>query len=368
MTSPSHFGPLPSAAIRYSDVADIRDWTGVGVGNDDTTAIQAAIDQSKATSASQGRALACIEFPAGEFNIGSLLLDRGVSLRGEGSRATAFKGIAGTTTGHLRVAVAHDGYDYNADGGYPPIVSIEGIGLTGPSKADVGAAAGLLVRNAATNPIATAIILRDFGVRNVALDGLAADAVNGAFVGYLWMRDGWLYNNGRDGLAPNSCTDWRFDTVELGVNTRYGALLSGCTLMQFDKTYAYANGDKGIYNFNSSFNYAQGMIDRNLKGGYYHDAREASRVATITSTAFGLNSRLADDTYSDVIVGASTVRDLRLFDCVLDAPQDGADGASKHNIEFEHASNGADVHSRDNVFLAGTIASANVTNQTGRVH
>lgn len=347
---------------------DFRDWGGVGIGNDDTAELQAAINQSKGSSGSYGRALGVLKLPAGVFNVDALSIDRSIVVKGAGSRATQIQAVAGVTTGIVQIAVAHDGSNYYTSGGLPPIVSLSGIGIRGPSKVDSGGAPGVLIRNAATNPITTQIDFDDVSITNVATDGISADAVNGAFIGWLSMRRGQLYNVGRDGLSTNSCTDWVFDDVEIGVNTRYGTLLSGCAQFRFDKVYTYSNGSVGLYNFNSDFIYDQGMIDRNLGGGYYHDIRDDNYVATITNTAFLLNSGGSPATTSDVKIGAATTQDARIFDCVFDTPQSGAAGSSKHNIEFEHATNGAEVHSRDNKFKAGTIASANVTNQTGRVY
>lgn len=347
---------------------DFRDWSGVGIGNDDTAELQAAINQAKGSIGSFGRALAVLKLPAGIFNTDALSIDRSIVVKGAGSRATQLQAVAGVTTGIVQIAVAHDGSNYYADGALPPLVSLSGIGIRGPSKVDSGGAPGVLIRNTATNPITTQIEFDDVSITNVATDGISADAVNGAFLGSLSMRRGQLYNVGRDGLSANSCTDWVFDDVEIGVNTRHGSLLSGCAQFRFDKVYSYSNGGRGLYNFNSDFEYDQGMLDRNLGGGYFHDIRNDYYVATISNTAFLLNSGGSPATTSDVTIGAATTRDARIFDCVFDTPQSGATGASKHNIEFEHASNGADVHSRDNVFKAGDKSSTNVTNQVGRVY
>lgn len=352
----------------YSNLVDIRDWIGVGADNDDTAEIQEAFEQAEGASSTTGRSRGHVRLPGGVFNVGALTLNRPVGLHGAGLGATRLQGIAGTTNAFINIAVAHDGTNYYSAGALPPAVHISNLTVRGAGKADGGGANGILLRNAGTNPITARVVLENVDVTNVANDGLAADAVGGGWNGYLSMRGGALFNNARDGLYAVSCTDWILDDVEIGVNGRNGSLVSGCAEFRFDKVYTYSNSNLGLYNFNSDLIYSQGMIDRNLLGGYFHDIRNDQYVATIASTSFLLNSGAASNQTSDVIIGAATARDAYLFDCRFAIPQSGLSGASKHNIEFEHASNGADVFSRDNIFKAGTIASTNVTNQTGRVY
>ncbi len=79
----------------------VSDFESLKVGSDWTAAIQAAIDAANSTymGGSYGGGSVEVIFPAGEFEYTSLLIKKGVSLRGQGIQSTILKLMGATSTG-----------------------------------------------------------------------------------------------------------------------------------------------------------------------------------------------------------------------------------------------------------------------------
>lgn len=345
------------------EVVNFRDWSGVGLGHDDTSKLQEAIDQVKGNANSVGRALGRLRIPAGVYKFTSLLLDRSVTIEGDGKRATTLASITSQEDGLVKISVAHDGYDYYAAGGTPADVVLKDLTIQGNRDA-TSPSNGLVLKNALTNSVYTSVKLTDVNVTHAPQNGIASP---GPFYGFLRMHGGFIRGNVLDGISGNSVVDWHFTGTEIGVNSRHGILLSGCGMMQFDKCYTYANGEKGLYNYNSSVNFMNAMLDRNGTGGYFHDIRNPKNFARLFQVWFGLNSRALTNTYSDILVGYSSTVDLQTNSCTFAQPQVGTGGV-KHNFAFENYASVSRIHSQFNRFDVGDITSPNVASHINRVN
>ena len=167
-------GLAPSDIIEQYDVTDVRRYGAVGDGtNDDTTAVQAAIDVIDATGTG-----GVIRFPRGEYLISSTLtyqqtgttvVNPGVSFIGEGRRTSkiTYSGTSGfclECKGAANMAVSATGR-FGLLGG----INIDGIGFTGTGKSSGNTDSGVYVQGA------NHFRMRDCLVTEFGQDGVHTD-------------------------------------------------------------------------------------------------------------------------------------------------------------------------------------------------
>lgn len=336
--------------------------SGTGTGTVDTTAIQNAINASQtAPLYKNGTPVSQLHFPPSCLT-GPLMINRPIVISGDGENLSHLAFVKGGTGALFTIALAYDNGNYYNIGEQPATVFVKDMALDGPGAADSGAADGVDLRTAATNPIYGRIIFRNVRVSYFAGDNI--NAVGFGSNGYAMLEDMDVFAAGANNLNSNSNYDWEIINSNFHGAVNNNVLLSGSAGMKFFGSSAWNAGANNVQIYLGSGSSGSGLnqwfggsIDHAGHQNVYYDARGTNSPFLFSGVAINnAGGSASPGVYSDIYVLGTANNDLILNGVMFSAPHSvNSSNASLWNIQF---SGTTQYVSTSNISLQSTTASA----------